>query len=99
MERHQSASRRSGQPARIRAEVSIPIRTGKSQYEAQIVYPIIPPPVWALNSNLSSCSLEEMTGILLIQTLTMPALAFLKRLRGGHLDIHADFNLHGRMQV
>lgn len=54
----------------------------------------------ALNSRAFILFLEEMTGIKgLIPDPYFNGAGIHKTLNGGHLDIHADFNVHGHMQV
>ena len=55
---------------------------------------------YAFNSRPFVRFLEEMTGITgLIPDPYYIGAGIHKTLNGGHLDIHADFNLHGRMKV
>jgi len=55
---------------------------------------------YALNSRPFILFLEEMTGIKgLIPDPYFVGAGIHKTLNGGHLDIHADFNLHGQMKV
>ena len=55
---------------------------------------------YAFNSRPFLLFLEEMTGIKgLIPDPYFSGAGIHKTLNGGHLDIHADFNLHGQMQV
>lgn len=55
---------------------------------------------YALNARPFLAFLEEMTGIKgLIPDPYFMGAGIHKTLNGGHLDIHADFNLHGPMQV
>lgn len=55
---------------------------------------------YALNSRPFLMFLEEMTGIKkLIPDPYFIGAGIHKTLNGGHLDIHADFNLHGPMRV
>ena len=55
---------------------------------------------YAFNSRPFLLFLEEMTGIKgLIPDPYFNGAGIHKTLNGGHLDIHADFNLHGQMQV
>lgn len=54
----------------------------------------------AFNSRAFILFLEEMTGIRgLIPDPYFAGAGIHKTLTGGHLDIHADFNLHGQMKV
>ena len=55
---------------------------------------------YAFNSRPFLLFLEEMTGIPgLIPDPYFSGAGIHKTLNGGHLDIHADFNLHGQMRV